>query len=347
MNESDNLDKIYNMMFKRDTNKIIFVYTPPKVGSTTLVTSLRISLAKTASVIHIHDEIMLSVLTGVHNVKIMDIIKYAVAKGKRVYIIDIYRNPIERRMSEYFYKLNSLHFNNTPENMLNYNVNRLNKRFNDIFPYLSLDDYYLNTFGQYTKPFNFDKKYILDEINGAIYLKIRLNDVSMWDSILSEILSERVVLVNDCITEQMVIGELYKKLKESYRIPYNLLELIKNDKAFNFFCSEQERIEYINKWLRKSCFEYKTFTREQYDMYLMISLENQYHEKIEEGHYLDNGCYCKACIIKRREIYFKALKKEEITERICHNTNVSQMKEKNMHMRNDKSLLKCNIYNIR
>ena len=63
-------------LFSSVSDNYIFVYTPPKVGSTTLVTSLRISLGKSHNVIHIHDEIMLSVLTGINNVQICDIINF-------------------------------------------------------------------------------------------------------------------------------------------------------------------------------------------------------------------------------------------------------------------------------
>lgn len=86
-----------NKLFNTFTNNYIFIYTPPKVGSTTLVTSLRVSLGKTYNTIHIHDEIMLRVLTGVNNVKINDMIHFLSNKGKNVYVIDVYRTPIERK----------------------------------------------------------------------------------------------------------------------------------------------------------------------------------------------------------------------------------------------------------
>jgi len=48
---------------------------------------------------------MLKVLYGIKNVKITEIIKKMSEKGKEVYVIDIYRDPIERKMSEYFEKI--------------------------------------------------------------------------------------------------------------------------------------------------------------------------------------------------------------------------------------------------
>ena len=89
MNENNISDSI-NKLFNTTTNNYIFVYTPPKVGSTTLVTSLRVSLGKTYNTIHIHDEIMLSVLTGINGVKINDIIRFLSNQGKNIYVIDVY-----------------------------------------------------------------------------------------------------------------------------------------------------------------------------------------------------------------------------------------------------------------
>ena len=49
---------------------LIFIYCPPKVGSTTLVTSLRLSCANRITILHIHCEEMLSVLCDIKNITI-------------------------------------------------------------------------------------------------------------------------------------------------------------------------------------------------------------------------------------------------------------------------------------
>lgn len=95
--DEQKIEDSVNKLFNTTTDNYIFVYTPPKVGSTTLVTSLRVSLNKSYNTIHIHDEVMLSVLTGINNVRINDIINYLARKGKNVYVIDVYRTPVERK----------------------------------------------------------------------------------------------------------------------------------------------------------------------------------------------------------------------------------------------------------
>ena len=71
-----NIQNAINKLFNNNVKNYIFVYTPPKVGSTTLVSSLKLSLRRNYKIIHIHDEVMLKVLTGINNVSINDIIHY-------------------------------------------------------------------------------------------------------------------------------------------------------------------------------------------------------------------------------------------------------------------------------
>jgi hypothetical protein len=59
-----------------------------------------------------------------------------------------------------------------------------------------------------------------------------------------------------------------------------------------------------------------------------LSLENQAHEKIENDHYLDNGCFCDACVRQRKLIFIKANNGELITERMDHNKNVIEYRKK-------------------
>ena len=93
-------EKLFGSLLK-DTeisNNIIFIYTPPKVGSTSLVSSIRISASNKFSIIHIHDEIMLNFFTGIISVTINELIQYNSYIGKKVYVIDVYRTPIERKI---------------------------------------------------------------------------------------------------------------------------------------------------------------------------------------------------------------------------------------------------------
>jgi len=94
-------DSVFSNESIKNKNTLVFIYTPPKVGSTTLVTSLRISCARRVNVLHIHDENMLSIITGIkniNNITVNEVINYNASIGKKVYVIDVYRNPIERKI---------------------------------------------------------------------------------------------------------------------------------------------------------------------------------------------------------------------------------------------------------
>ena len=81
---------------------LIFVYCPPKVGSTTIVSSLRLSASNKITVIHLHNDVMLKVLFNITNTTVNEMIHFNKFLGKKVYVIDIYRTPIEHKMSSFF-----------------------------------------------------------------------------------------------------------------------------------------------------------------------------------------------------------------------------------------------------
>jgi hypothetical protein len=325
-------------LFSSITDNYIFVYTPPKVGSTTLVTSLRISLGRSYNVIHIHDEIMLSVLTGINNVKINDIINFLSGQGKNVYVIDVYRTPIERKMSEFFEKISCHHFNNTEENISKYSIKRISNRFNKLFPHLENGDHY---FEQYNIdnpiPFDFINKFTLQLINNVKYIKLRLCDSNIWSDILTNIFKSEIVIIYDYNTENKCIGYLYKRFKQEYRLPINFFELIKECKYLNFYYDETERNNYINYWSNKLSNDFFTpYTKSEYNFYMNLCLENQYINDIQNEHYIDNGCFCNYCTKKRKDIFFKAKSGVKVFEKIIHREVINEVKNEKINKINDK-----------
>ena len=315
-------------IFHLDAPKIIFIYTPPKVGSTTLVTSLRVSLGKSCNVIHIHDDIMLNVLTGIKDVTVNDIINYMAESGKDVYVIDVYRTPIERKISDFFEKVGNFHFNNYEENISKYKIQRIINRFNKLFPYLALEEHYFEKYN-ISEPiaFDFSKKYTVQEINKIKYIKLRLCDSGIWNSILTQIMGLEIVTINDYQTDNKAIGELYKMFKNNYRLPINYFELIKGCKYLNFYYSEQERNNYYNDWQHRLSEPFVSYTNDEYKFYLNLCLENQHISDIQRNHYIDNGCYCNSCNRKRCEIFIRVKKGEVIHEKIIHEEVVQHIVE--------------------
>lgn len=343
-NISDSIDKLFNT----STDNYIFVYTPPKVGSTTLVTSLRVSLGKSYNTIHIHDETMLSVLTGINNVKINDIIHFLSNKGKNIFVIDVYRTPVERKMSEFFEKISPYHFNNSAENINKYSIKRISDRFNKLFPHIENGDHYHDKY-EIPEPisFDFENKYTIQIINNVKYIKLRLCDSNLWGSILSNIFKSDIVIIHDYKTEDKGIGELYNRFKSCYKIPLNYIDLIKNDKFFNFYYNELERINYLDMWNSRICGEVIPYTDNEFNFYMNLCLENQYISDIDIDHYIDNGCFCKYCSEKRREIYFKAKAGVKIFDKIIHREVVNEVQNEKIKEINNKIKSTIDLLNKR
>jgi hypothetical protein len=338
--------------FKCTTNKevlnnIIFIYTPPKVASTSLVSSIRLFASHKFNIIHIHDEKMIGSLIhmNLEGITINDIILYNKESGKNIYVIDVFRDPIERKISEYFEQLSSLHFNNKEENLLSYPIQKIIDRFNKIFPHISNEDYFKEKYNiEILDRFDFDKKYILKEENGIKYIKLRMNDISVWSEILSEILGTEIIIIKDYETENKLIGELYNRFKETYQIPYSYFIELNNSPLLSYYYDDQEKKKYLDKWLHKIDNHFiKPYTSEEYDFYLKLCIENRYYNHfIQSNHYMDNGCLCKFCSIKRREIIEKVKKGDIIdNEKIIHNTQLIQreiiLNHKKRFIKNDKA----------
>ena len=208
---------------KSPANKLVFVYSAPKVGSTSIVSSLRIFGTDKISVIHIHDEEMLRVLGRISGVTINEIILFNKGLGRDVYVIDVYRSPIERKISAYFEKIGSYHFNNKDEIVNKYNVNKVINRFNNIFPHIANGDHFIDKYNiTIPSQFDYSNKYLLVEENGIKYIKLRLKDADVWDSILTNIFGTTIKLLKDYESTNKPIKDLYKRFKYIYKIPVNL-----------------------------------------------------------------------------------------------------------------------------
>lgn len=291
------------------TNNIIFVYTKPKVGSTSLVSSIRLFASNKFVILHLHDEEMLKVICNINqesNVTINDIIHYNRSIGKNVYVIDVYRSPIERKISAFFEKVGAYHFNNVDSKVNNYEIERVIKRFNSVFPHIATGDNFLDCYQLTNKPTKFDthNKYIYLEENGIKYIKLRLCDSTMWSQILSKLLQSDIIVVKDYESANKEIKDLYMRFKNEYKIPRNFIdEYIQNDVYLNYYYSEVEKQQYINEWLHKSTpTMYTPFTNEEYKLYEEITIENCHLDYIQQNHYLDEGCICNSCNAKRANV---------------------------------------------
>jgi len=329
-NKMTKLQQANDALHLTNINKdIIFVYTAPKVASTSIVTTLRIFGLDKYEIIHIHDEEMLNVLTHIKDITINELIFYNKHIGKNVYVIDVYRSPIERKISAYFEKIGSYHFNDKDENINNYNINKIIYRFNKIFPYIALGDHFIDKYNiPIPEKFDTVKKCLLLDVHGIKYIKLRLKDSKIWGYILGQIFKINMVMVKDYESTNKPIKDIYNQFKMEYKIPINLLNEIMHCKYFNYYYSEEERKEYYDEWIKKSCAPFEYYDLKEYKLYNEITLENCHYDFIQSDHYLDEGCRCKACSIKRGEIARKILRGISVNERIVHTEAKNELIQK-------------------
>jgi hypothetical protein len=140
----------------------------------------------------------------------------------------------------------------------------------------------------------------------------------LWNTILSNILKVKLFVVKDYESEKKPIKDLYLAFKREYKIPKNLLDHVIQCKYLQRFYSPQEIKEYYEIWLAKSVPDVIPYTDEQYKLYEQITMENCHLDYIQKNHYMDEGCRCNACNVKRREIAQKIFKGMDVTEKVRH-----------------------------
>jgi len=317
-------------MIKSYYRDIVLVYCPTKVGSTSLISSIRLSASDKFAVFHTHNETVLKSLQPENkDFMFSDIIRNetifnpSTQKPRKIYVIDIFRPSIERKISDFFQEICSLHFFNNEENISNYPIDKIIKRFNDIFPYLEDSDYYNEKYNIETHAieFDFEKKYILYEKNNVIYIKLRLKDSHLWGYILSNILETKIEYIIDYETKNKDIGNLYELFKKEYKLPFNFFKKMEECKYLKYYYNDTERYEYLNYWYHRLTNIYIPFTLDQYIFYEKISLENKFRESDIQLHYRDNGCLCINCSNHRNKILNDIKNNIDNNEYIIHNPN--------------------------
>jgi hypothetical protein len=81
----------------------------------------------------------------------------------------------------------------------------------------------------------------------------------------------------------------------------------------NYYYSPSELNEYYCQWQNKCTSDFVSYNEEQYKLYEDLSMENSHIDYIQLNHYMDEGCSCGACNIKRTTIANKILRGISLT----------------------------------
>ena len=150
-------------------------------------------------------------------------------------------------------------------------------------------------------------------------------DIDQWKNILSKIFNKEINIIKDYETKNKSIGSVYHKFKVNYKLPFQYFLLLNECSHLKYYYTDEERKIYFEKWINRiDNSSINPFSKIEYDFYLKISIENKFYNKfIHLNHYMDNGCLCRFCSKKRKEILSKIKKGENISnEKIIHNADL-------------------------
>ena len=234
---------------KKNNSDMIFVYCGGKCGSSTLQKTF---INNNYNSIHVHSNSYYQ-----NNLKntdtIFDVIDNSCKKYNKVYMIDSYRTPIERKISSFFQNI-TIHLPNYNDLTIDNIIDFFNVNFIDhIEEYHSIDEV-LQYYGMplFTE-FNFEQRYNIIEKDNKIFIKLLFKDIQKWNIILSKIFQKNIIMHSDNLTKDKSINNLYEEFQKKYKIPRSYIEnILKNDNNFKIYNTKCEQEEYINRWLELS-----------------------------------------------------------------------------------------------
>jgi hypothetical protein len=231
----------------------IFVYCCGKSGSSTLHKTFSSLDYKS---IHVHNNYYYAI--GLNKDEtIFNVIERSKLCFEKIYIIDSYRTPIERKISSFFQ--NEIYDYIKNDDCNNVDIQFLIDKFNNdkhiyhLETYNSMDEVleYFNI-----KPidsFDFEKKYYIYEYDNIVFIKLLFKDIKEWGKILTHIFGKNIKIINDNLSDDKNIKDIYDKFKEKYRVPKKYLDcFLTCDRNFKIFNTPKEQKEYKEYWQKRS-----------------------------------------------------------------------------------------------
>ena len=237
--------------FKNNKNdcKNVFVYCSGKCGSATLLNTFTNNKFDT---IHLHDNSYYKHAYKCKN-SIFELIDKSCKQFDKIYIIDSYRTPIERKISSFFQNIKT-HIKNYESMSIDELVTFFNKNLlNKIEEYHSINEvlsyYKIPLFSN----FNFESRYNIAVQNNKVFIKILFKDINKWGKILSDIFGKEIVIHSENLTNHKKINNLYSEFKKKYRVPKSYIDIkLNSDKEFKIYNTKEDRDKYIKYWTELS-----------------------------------------------------------------------------------------------
>lgn len=175
------------------------------------------------------------------------------AKNKKLYIIDSYRTPIERKISSFFENIDT----HAPR-WKNLHINELINIFNNKYLFVLEEYHSLDIpFRHYKIPqfthFDFNRKYARIDHGNKVFIKLLHKDIAEWRSLFKSILGRDIEMFNENMASKKPYSALYNQFKKQYKVPKSYLHhLMTKDLHFRLFNTVHDQNEYIINWSKKS-----------------------------------------------------------------------------------------------
>jgi hypothetical protein len=224
----------------------VFILCGGKCGSTSLSSSFNKFGYKTLKV---HGK--LDYINQFHEDKLYETIDLSCSK-KPVIIIDVYRTPIERKISSFFQNINSY----VPD-WKSKSTEQLVTEFNNNYLY-KLEEYHSinEAFENYNIPnfteFNFQKCFNLLKKDNKFFIKLLYKDISKWQHILRLIFNKNFTITKNNLSNKKDYYTSYQHFLLKYKVPKKYLELLTKDKEFAIYNSLEDQVSYFEYWNLKS-----------------------------------------------------------------------------------------------
>ena len=227
-----------------DLNFNVYVYCCGKSGSSTLNTTF---CKNGYNQLHVHNKIdYLHRKESKINNNIFDVIEKSMLNNERIYIIDVYRNPIERKISSFFqnYKENN--------KQIDYITKQIDKKILSLESYVSINEVFDYFNIHHFTSFDFKNKYNILFYKNITFIKLRFEDINYWGSILSTIFNKSITMYDSNISENKSYANEMKIIKNEYKIPDYMIDEIKNNTEFKIYNTLESQQKYLEYWTKKS-----------------------------------------------------------------------------------------------
>lgn len=214
-------------------NTQVYINCGGKSGSKTLEKTL----SQYFTCVHTHGNYYFQkYVTKNMNYTLYDAIKTSMNHFDQVYVIDSYRQPVERAISS--------SFQNKPNTILDtFNYNLL---IGENYSCLEETLYELGI--KSTHKFDFEKKYFLTKYKNVNIIKIRFSDIKDWGTILSKIFNMPITMCPDNLSINKSYYDNYLNVLQNIKIPKHYFRCLINSREFKKFNTPNETYQYIDKW---------------------------------------------------------------------------------------------------